>query len=155
MKRKYILLTILLAVLFIFSGCKFGGEKIDLDYYHQQGESWCISNDQSEYNIYYITRHDNTMQIDIDIFENPVNGNNIYVYSKGYQIIYNGELCYESVVSMPIFIPVGLYELPFEGNKVSFKIITEKEDFKGYIQVALENLPTSGGVKQALRFKVF
>ena len=151
MRKKYFLLTALLIVLFGFSGCK----KTDLSDYHQTGESWSISCDKSEYNISYVSRNGNTMLVDIEVIANPVNVKNIYVYSKGYQVIYNGEFCYETVVSMPMFIPVGLYDLPIEENKVSFKIITEKEEFNGYVKITLENMPSYNGPSQAIRFYVY
>ncbi len=155
MKRISILLSILSATLIILSGCIFGGEKIDLNEYYQQGETWCISCDDSAFKVSYGSRNDNSVQIDIDVLKNLVNVNNIYVYSKGYRIIYNNKFCCESVISMPMFIPVGVYELPIEDNKVSFTIITEKEDFKGYIKVSIEETPTLDGVVQGIRFNVY
>lgn len=155
MKKKVILMIILLFVVIVFSGCGEGRNKIDLDDYHQCGEHWSITCDESEYNLSYISCNDSTLLIDIEIVDNSVNVDKIYVFSKGYKIIYNDEFCYESVVSMPMLIPVGLYELPVEGNYISFKIITDKQDFNGYVQVTLEKLPTYGGPKQAMRFKVY
>lgn len=154
MKKNYILLTILLSVLFMLSGCNVGVEKIVLSEYHQCGETWSIFGDQSEYNVSFDSRNDNTMEIDITIVKTSVNYDKIYVYSKGYQVIYNGEFCYESIFSMPMLIPVGVYELPVEDNKVSFEIVTEKENFKGYIKITLEGLSTYGGAKQVFRFDV-
>lgn len=155
MRKRYLFFCVLIIVLFVFGGCRIGSKKTDLSEYHQSGESWSISYNESEYNISYVSRNGNTMLIDLEIIANPVNSDKIYVYSKGYQVIYNGEFCYESVFVMPMFIPVGYYELPIVENRVSFEIITEKEDFNGYVKITLENLPSYNGPVQAIRFNVY
>ena len=153
MKKNYILLTVLFAVLIFFSGCKSGGEKTDLSDYHQCGESWSVFSGETEYDVSFVSRNDNKMRIDIEVIKSPVNIEKICVYSKGYQVIYNDELRDELLFTGIMFIPVGYYELPIEENRVSFTLLTEKEDFNGYVNVTVESFLSYNN--SAVRFKVY